>query len=367
MRILLIGQRSHQFIYNYVRHLKKEDSSIVVDILSYETKKIEYPNDYLFDHIFILKTPQFIASNKYLNYIYRYFKFRNVISHMNNYDYIHLHFIENVIKDNIKLLKHKFNGKLISTIWGSDFYKRTDIQKNKMLPLFKSSHKITFTNREFAKQFLEYYNDNELKDKVYRFVFGLEPLEFLDNVEKAKDSFINVTVGYNARHNQCHLEILDNIIPCLKEMNNVRLLVPLTYPNDDKEYIQTIEQKLKESRIPYITYKNFMSDNDVAQLRKNTDVLIQLQKTDVLSGSMMEHLAAGSIVITGSWLPYQELIELGIKMIMVDSRSETASILKDIINNLEKFKKDSTSNASRIISNYKWSLLIKECKGVYDN
>ena len=55
-----------------------------------------------------------------------------------------------------------------------------------------------------------------------------------------------------------------------------------------------------------------MPPNETAMFRKACDALIQVQDTDVLSGSMLEHLYAGNAVVTGDWLPYGKLIAFGV-------------------------------------------------------
>ena len=51
----------------------------------------------------------------------------------------------------------------------------------------------------------------------------------------------------------------------------------------------------------------FLSNDEVAELRIITDILINAQITDAFSGSVCEYLFAGAILINAKWLCYKEL------------------------------------------------------------
>ena len=365
MRLLLIGNRNHQFIYNYVKHLKKYDSSIIVDILSYETVECEYPNDYLYNKIYYPKLPVILTRNVYLNYVFRHLALIIQIFKLSTYDYIHIHYVERPLQDVLKLFLIKAKGKIITSVWGSDFYKRNKKNRLKIKPLFLHSHKIAFTSNRFAYDFNQFYKDPQIESKICLFKLGLEPLEYLDEVSR-DDFHVNIMIGYNARHNQCHIDIINSITECHINNKNIQLLVPLTYPTDDEPYRNSIKTVLSNQPLNSMVYENFLTDKDIAKLRVNTDILIQLQKTDVLSGAMLEHIAAGSIVITGDWLPYDDLDQTGVKLIKLTDRSLVGKKLVEILNDMQYYKRIALYNAEIVKNNYKWDKLIPDCIKVYD-
>lgn len=283
----------------------------------------------------------------------------------NNYDYVHIHYVEKPIQDNVNLFTEIFRGTIITSVWGSDFFKRSDKDRMRIKKLFLKSEKITFASDKFASEFCKFYRTEGITKKICKFKFGLEPLEYLEAVERNDHNF-NVMIGYNARHNQSHLEILDSIKRESYPIDDLQLLIPLTYPKDDVQYISSIKNKLSNIGLPYIIYEDFMSDSEIAILRKNTDVFIQLQKSDVMSGAMMEHIAAGSVVITGSWLPYDDLYKMGIQLVTISDRSLIGETLIEVIENFDYYKSIAQSNSSIILENFKWDYIISKSIKVYD-
>lgn len=367
MKLLIVGNRNHQFIYNYIKHLKKYDNTVKVDILSYETFSCKYLNDYLYDNIYYPKVPLFLTKNRYVNYVCRHIKFRKILRQLgrNDYDYVHIHYVEKPIQDNVDLFAEVFEGTIITSVWGSDFFKRSDKNRMKIKKLFLKSEKIAFTSDKFASEFCKFYNTEEITKKICKFKLGLEPLEYLETVERNDHNF-NVMIGYNARHNQCHLDILDSISCKSYPRDDLQLLIPLTYPRNDAQYRLAIKNRLLNVGIPYIIYEDFMSDSEVAILRKNTDIFIQLQNTDVMSGAMMEHIAVGSVVITGSWLPYDDLYEMGIQLVTISDRSQIGETLAEVIEKFDYYKSIAQSNSSIILENFKWDYIIPESIKIYD-
>ena len=53
MKVLIIGNRSHQFIYNYVKTLKKVylNSDLEIDILSQDSSDLFFPSDKFYNNL----------------------------------------------------------------------------------------------------------------------------------------------------------------------------------------------------------------------------------------------------------------------------------------------------------------------------
>jgi len=88
--------------------------------------------------------------------------------------------------------------------------------------------------------------------------------------------------------------------------------------------------------------------------------MIQLQKSDQLSGTMQESLFAGSIVITGSWLPYQVLQDEGVYFKSISEFSELPGKLFEIIQNLNKENQKCSRNRSIIHRFSSWEYTIND-------
>ncbi len=173
--------------------------------------------------------------------------------------------------------------------------------------------------------------------------FGLEPLERLEALQLSREeckSALNlpldrksVCLGYNAFPGQQHIDILESFRRHQDALSDrIHLVVPMTYGGDDR-YKAKVSRMLHSTRYRFSVLSNFMNDREIAMLRKASDYFINLQITDQLSGSMLEHLYAGSNVLTGSWLPYGVLDELGVTLLKVDDVSGAAEkIAKHLMN-----------------------------------
>ena len=79
---------------------------------------------------------------------------------------------------------------------------------------------------------------------------------------------------------------------------------------------------------------------------------------------MLETLYADNMVITGSWLPYDDLYDMGIKMVKVDSASMTGDALAEVVCN--PVLKEKTDGNRSIISQYSsWTSNLKNWIELY--
>jgi len=122
----------------------------------------------------------------------------------------------------------------------------------------------------------------------------------------------------------------------------------MTYGNNEhrekiKKYCQEILQK---NNIRYVILQDYMNDQEVAILRKITDIMVNVQDTDAFSASMQESLYAGGIVINGSWLNYDELSKKGAYYETISELKPGAlsSKIEYIIDNLKELKEKAKIN-----------------------
>ena len=93
----------------------------------------------------------------------------------------------------------------------------------------------------------------------------------------------------------------------------------------------------------------------MAALRLLSDIFIQVQTTDALSGSTQEHLYAGSFTIVGDWLPYKILKESGVVFNSVRSISEINGFIKSFNPECTDFKETNIS-AIGMLSSWKYTI-----------
>lgn len=371
MKILILGNKDHQYIYNHVKWLKLNSNCYKVDVLSVDTnRKGLLANDDLYDNVYSISThtTPYIARKSIECFLFRK-KLREIAA---DYDIIQIHYVENIILLSLDIL-FSSSCKIVVTVWGSDWYKANSIKKQGLKQLFRKADVVTIEHQQIGdeiKNFCKVRRMEELR-------LGLEPLEALaslDTISKEESKqfltlplgLITICIGYNARKNQQHLEIIRilNLLPEeIKE--RIILLLPLTYPHDDMQYVDEVESALIESRYKYKIFKQYMTDIEVAYLRKATDIMLQLQLTDSLSGAMLEHLYAESCVVTGKWLPYDLLISRNIHFHRIEAMDKLSSCIISIINNINDEISMNKPNTNIIQRLSRWPLVIKDWQQLY--
>jgi hypothetical protein len=376
MRVLIIGDKNHVFIYNLVKWIKKTNPKVdSIDV--FHRNKKRQKTDALYRNIYSYESS--IGSLPITRRFYReksknrYF-LNKFIKIQENFDLTHIHYFEDRLVKNAKFIADNLTGRLIVSIWGSDFYRRNSEDRDKMLPILKRAEVITFENPEMMEEFRSYYLKHH--DIVFKQLsinrFGLAPLDDLKNLKLTREECkselnlpiesITITVGYNAFRGQQHDEIIKSFKAVADKLDaRVILLFPLTY--GDQVYGDHLNSKLQGLGLPYKVFSSFMTNREVALLRKASDYFINLQITDALSGSMLEHLYANSIVVTGSWLPYGVLDKLGIKIHKINDVSQVGEIMIKLIE--DKTHNFDNTNGDKIFEFSYWGNCIKSWNELY--
>ncbi len=82
-----------------------------------------------------------------------------------------------------------------------------------------------------------------------------------------------------------------------------------------------------------------------------SEIKLNLRDSDSLNASLIESLAAGNIVVNGSWLPYGKLRRLGIIYKEIEKLEDLEFIIPNIIKNFEE-EKIKVRNNYNIIRNF---------------
>ena len=360
-KILIIGDGSSAFVLNHVKNVK--------DAANYYSFDILLTNSYLkqdyrpyFDNVFSTFRKNLLTEIPFVNgFFIRISIILSLLLFKKKYDYVHIQFLnDNIIYTN---RFHKIGKRVIISIWGSDFYRSRGINLYFKKRILKIADIISFSNDKTMEDFSKVIPTRAVM-KICR--FGLIPLEYLQDLNSTKNESRNilniplgktiVTLGYNLNPNQQHIKILEEIKK-LKDTNyypDIFLVVPLTYPTDKNNYKSELINALNSTGLQYKTIEHFLPEIENAHLRNCSDIMIQLQTTDQLSGTMQEYLYTDNLVITGSWLPYKTLINKGINMISINSISELSSVLDKTIINLPSLQRSVLKNKSIILKLSSW-------------
>lgn len=230
--------------------------------------------------------------------------------------------------------------RIILSFWGSDLLRQKDIKLKMMKLLFRKANLITFETDEMKNIFLKKVG-RKYEQKLRIVKFGISELKLIDGVDKKEiEKFQSkfkiekdkkyITIGYNRFRKQRHLEVIESLISSNVESNEIFIIIPWTYGQSEPEYKEEIINRIN-GKYHYVFLNDRLSDMEIACLRVITNVLIQVQPTDSLSSTMLETLYAGNDVLTGSWLPYDGLFDMGVYMHTVDSVDDVGKTLKEIL------------------------------------
>lgn len=374
-KILIIGDGNHQFIINLVIWLKKEmGDAVKVDILSLTTFKEE--NRKYYNSVYTISESKLINQIKGIRTTYRFHQYKRLFNRLPEYDIVNFHYITLDSYFWTSLFAKRTKSKIILSIWGSDLYRLKKINENNFINACSKADEISFTNETSLIFFKDKYQWK--KNNLHTIRFGLAPLEILKGIKENKlqskhklhwnENKLAIVIGYNLSPQQQHLEILKalNSQKLIELKNKIQLIIPITYGGSIKYKNQLIEQ-LELCQFEYLIYDSFLSDNDVAYIRKAADIMIQLQTTDQFSGSMQEHLFAKNVVITGSWLPYNTMKNEGAWFIEIDRVEALTETLYQTIENYEDLKLKTVNNSDAIERLSSWNENIKYWVALYNS
>ena len=251
--------------------------------------------------------------------------------------------------------------------WGSDFkYWRS--RNNPLLRwVLRRARFVSFANSALLSEARSLWG-SEVRLVTLR--FGLDSLDAIDALRESRGShglqarrraeFKTVVVGTNSQRAQQHAAIIQQLAELPIEVRQrFHFIFPLNY--GDRANRLEVLRLLSSAPFEYEVLDRMIFGAELAEFRQSTDILIQIQRHDALSGAMLESLYAGACVITGQWLPYDDLRKAGVDWIEVESASGVAEALNEALNRMVD-----TDRNERIASSLgRWSLVAEEWLGHY--
>ncbi|HNU23377.1 MAG TPA: glycosyltransferase [Mesotoga sp.] len=345
MKALVIGNSNSVYTRDFVEHMQKATNA-EVDVLSWVKGQL-IPNE---------KVREFVIPA--VSKLERFGLYKRTLKQLGEYDVCHVHFVNPV-----SLLIPELYKKVIVSVWGGDFNRADSEMRGKQKRLYRMAEKITFANQETLDGFNAYYHF-EFSNKLTICRFGLTTLEELTKLTSSKAeckeklgipfNFLVGVCGYNGSPIHQHREIIESISKVSHRLpRNLFLIFPMTY-GAKSEYVQEIKTKLNRLGIKHLILEKFMSPEESAILRKASDVMIQVQTTDVLSGSMLEHLYAENVVITGDWLPYKILDDNHVYLEKISSVHQVGERLVLVLDRLREISALNETRKEFIYSLANW-------------
>ena len=227
------------------------------------------------------------------------------------------------------------------TLWGSDIMRATERGLDQKRMGFENCRHIKCS--ENLHQVLKEKYSSEFDNKVRIVYFGNSDYEIIDRVSESdvldfKKSLMKnrgtllVTCGYNGSEGQNHAAIIEAIQGLPEELKcSTFFLFPMTY-GASPEYLERIRLALDGTEVHYTIIDQYISAERIATLRRASDIVINIQKTDAFSGSLQDHLYCGNVLIVGEWLNYVPLENAEvyyIKTSVPDIRENLIRVLAD--------------------------------------
>jgi hypothetical protein len=134
-----------------------------------------------------------------------------------------------------------------------------------------------------------------------------------------RDETKNICIGYSATPKHNHLKVLK----CFdgKNYQDYLFILPLTYGGNE-EYIEQIKRYAEKSSLKIIIIENFLSLKELALLRLCCGYFLQTRESDANSGSFYEAVYAGATAFAGTWLPYGNIRQAGIRFFEYEKYEE---------------------------------------------
>lgn len=375
MRVLFVGESDDMYFRNLLLWLRKSISDLDAEII---TRRAAGETD-------VPLTEHIVPANSYLSKIPKIRSIQSLVGmrriinkfdRTNMYDIIHVLGADPALSFLAGKLARRCKG-LLTTIYGSDFYRTSAFVRLIQRGLYDASDAITLNNPQTIAEFNSYY-DGRYSDKIRLARFGIAPVDAMKslsiNKEKAREMLsipgdaVVVTIGTNGSPAQQHESIIRAIAQHRERLpQNAFFLLPMTYACGApyRERISVLMTSCGFTNFRVLS--SYLSDEEVAMLRCSTDILLHLQKTDQLSGAMQEQFYAGGLVITGDWLPYRPFDERGIFMLKAKSIEDAAAMLPNAVSNLENYKLRFASNTDRIWEMSSWESNIKTWTALYED
>jgi len=258
-------------------------------------------------------------------------------------DLLHLHGM--FLNESHYYLARRSPLPLVVSCWGSDVLRTSNLRTAAIQQkILRRASAITVTGPEFKEIVLSKYG-RELEPKIYNTFFDPGVKAFASgNRERASQRFRIkwsipdrsriISIGHSGTPTNQHLKLLNSIRLTRESLNeSLFFVVPMTY-GASREYQEDVRAYMKEAGLQGIVFEAFLPDSEVLDMRLATDILIYAPVSDAFSGSVSQALAAGNVVILGSWLPYKARTRAGFNYYEIDAPSEAGAALVELVRNL---------------------------------
>lgn len=370
-RILYICNKNDVFLRAYIKHL--DPSKYQIQVLSLATGEFIDIVTGKVDLIVKIKD----SYSHVVKYALRYlcallFILRYAIQ---KFEIIH---VLNIKRENFFIIPffHKRSKRIIITVFGRSTYLYPS-KRILFALIYKFVDLFVFSNQSIIKEFSLINN----KVPVRKLIEGIPPISSISLIEKEhwKENILEFINKHNIDRNLIKISCSSTIssydqhdkvieaISNLKGKNKVQLLFLLSY-GGTKEQQQRIIDKIERDLIGFnfLVFTSFLTDSDLASYRALTDIYINMRTSDQLAGAILESLHEGALLISGKWLNYETLDNLGIHYKKVGGFEELSNCVDESIENFSAFKNNyRNQNIEKISNEFSIEVVMKRWNAIY--
>ena len=287
------------------------------------------------------------------------------------YDIIDFHYYSSIYFPLIPLAK-SLGKKVKITLWGSDLLRATDEEKTEQVKGYEIADLIQVATPFMSDALCSVFP--KFKYKVCILPFGNQSLDdfnlhwddsvddsFLAHYDKNKKM---VVCGYNGSSGQRHLEMIKMLNELPNEIQKqIYVVFPMTY-GAEPSYVNKVSEALSNNYYSYDVLLNRLDSKQLFDLRRLTDIAINIQITDAFSGSIQEHIFCENVLLVGEWLPYSMLKDAGI-FYKITSLDNLSSSFVDVFYNYETYRKKCFNNKMLMYGLTSWAGLKDKWRAMY--
>lgn len=321
-KILIVGYKASLLqLVLFVRNLKKENPSAVIDLITNE--KMDSVSceikDYVSRVIPIYEYKGRLKDTKIMGYLNLIcFMLPFVLSSFRKYDIVNIHFAKPRLLKAMPWLK-KMSENIVITPWGSDVLRLNDEHAiDRMRVIYGYATYVTgYPVLQLESAVVEKFKVNPAK--FYHVRWGLEYVDFIEKVrpnksmKEAKERFgvanrYVISCGYSTAPSHRHEAIIDAVDSIKEQLpDNLTLLFPFTYGWGSPKYVQSIKDKCSSLGIDAVYVEEFLDMEDLYTLRMATDMFVHVQTTDAAAACVMQYILCNKKIVHGSWMKYVDL------------------------------------------------------------
>lgn len=168
-----------------------------------------------------------------------------------------------------------------------------------------------------------------------------------------------IVCGYSGAAIVRHEIIIDSLNRIADKLHEYKVIFPMTYSDETGEQRVKVKRKLKECSFNSTVLETYLTIEKLQFLRLAADIFIHIQSVDQMASSLLEHLAAGSVVVTGKWLPYDDLVKRGMYFVTIESPRDLSQALSNVLDNIEDHKNKSKVNREIVLNMMSWDSIKK--------